>query len=56
MTTIAIKPETKKVLDSIGSKGESYDDIINELLEVYVQFLKRQEDILENDKFVELKL
>jgi len=31
-TTITIKNETKKMLDKIGKKNESYDDVIRKLL------------------------
>ncbi len=32
MTTIAVSKETKKKLDSRGNKGDTYDEIIQELL------------------------
>lgn len=32
ITTIKIKPETRDVLASVGSKGDTYDDIIRMLL------------------------
>lgn len=32
---VAIKPETRKRLMSIGGKGETYDYIINKLIEEY---------------------
>ncbi len=32
---VAIKPETRKKLISIGGKGETYDYIINKLIEEY---------------------
>lgn len=35
MTTIHLHDETKARLDAIGSKGDSYDDIVRELLETY---------------------
>jgi len=31
-TTIAIYPETKKKLAALGSKGETFDDILNRLM------------------------
>lgn len=31
-TTISISLETKKALDKLGKKGDSYDDILQELL------------------------
>lgn len=33
MTTIAVSKETKKKLDARGNKGQTYDEIIQELLE-----------------------
>lgn len=33
MTSIKVKKETRDVLKSIGKKGETYDDIINRLLD-----------------------
>lgn len=32
ITTIKVEPETRDVLASIGSKGQTYDDIIRMLL------------------------
>lgn len=31
-TTIAIYPETKKKIAALGSKGETFDEILNRLL------------------------
>lgn len=33
LTSIKIKKETRDVLKGIGKKGETYDDIINRLLD-----------------------
>ena len=33
LTSIKIKKETRDVLKSVGKKGETYDDIINRLLD-----------------------
>ncbi len=33
LTSIKVKKETRDVLKSIGKKGETYDDIINRLLD-----------------------
>jgi len=33
ITSIKLKPETRDALASIGSKGETYDDIIRRLLQ-----------------------
>jgi len=32
-TTITIKKKTKKVLDALGKKNESYDDLLNRLMD-----------------------
>jgi hypothetical protein len=33
LTTIKIKPQTRDTLKSVGKKGETYDEIINRLLD-----------------------
>ncbi len=33
LTSIKIKRETRDVLKSLGKKGETYDDIVNRLLD-----------------------
>lgn len=33
LTSIKIRKETRDVLKSVGKKGETYDDIINKLLD-----------------------
>jgi hypothetical protein len=33
LTSIKLKKETRDVLKSVGKKGETYDDIINRLLD-----------------------
>jgi len=33
-TTIRIKTETKEKLESLGRKGQTYDEIVKKLLEV----------------------
>ncbi len=35
ITTIKLKPETRDVLASVGSKGQTYDEIIRMLLQNY---------------------
>lgn len=32
MTTISVSEETKKKIDDIGKKGQTYDEILQELL------------------------
>jgi hypothetical protein len=34
-TTIRLKNTTKKLLDKLGKKGESYDEILNKLIILY---------------------
>lgn len=42
VTTIAVAEETKDLLKSLGSKGETYDEIIRNLSIAYEVFLERQ--------------
>jgi len=49
-TTIQIKPETREMLRAIGGKGETYDEIIRELLGVYEARLAEIEHRLEEPK------
>ena len=35
ITTIKLKPETRDALASVGSKGQTYDDVIRMLLHKY---------------------
>ncbi len=41
-TTISISRETKDILKSLGTKGETYDDIIKDMSIAYEEFLNRQ--------------
>jgi len=41
-TTILISRETKSLLDSVGSKGDSYEDIIKRLYVFYTKKDKKQ--------------
>lgn len=55
-TTIAISKETKEKLRRFGEKGDTYDQIIEQLAETYEDFLREQYEILsQRDKFKELK-
>ncbi len=38
LVTIALKPTTKRKLADIGSKLDSYDDIVQRLIELYNKF------------------
>ena len=35
MTTVKVRPETKKMLAELGKKGDTYNDIIERLLTYY---------------------
>ena len=51
-TTIAVSEETKEVLKSLGTKGETYDDIIRTMSIAYEEFLRRQyKKLEERNKF-----
>ena len=56
MTTIAVKAETKESLRHLGMKGESYDLIIQKLIEVAQNKVMdvRWNAILEQDDFIPL--
>jgi hypothetical protein len=41
-TTIKIRKETRDVLKSVGKKGETYDDIINRLLDRVLRRKRRK--------------
>ena len=49
-TTIQIRPETREMLRAIGGKGETYDEIIRELLSVYEARLAEIERRFEESK------
>lgn len=41
---VALKADTKKELDKIGSKRDSYDDVIRKLIHIYYQQASKQLD------------
>lgn len=55
-TTIAVKPETKKLLREIGVKKETYDKIIQRLVREagWKNLDERWNRILEEDEFISL--
>ncbi|MCK5773078.1 MAG: hypothetical protein KAH57_04765 [Thermoplasmata archaeon] len=55
-TTIAVAPETKETLRILGEKGESYDHIINRLIEkaAWKKLDERWNRILNEDDFIPL--
>ncbi|MFW5953430.1 MAG: DUF7557 family protein [Candidatus Natronoplasma sp.] len=56
-TTVAVSKETKEILRRLGEKGESYDDIIQSLIEE--KKIEKLDDrwnrILEEDDFKPLE-
>jgi Arc/MetJ family transcription regulator len=55
-TTICVKPETKKLLQEIGVKRETYDEIIRRLVREagWKKLDERWNRILEEDEFISL--
>jgi len=53
-TTISVSPETKEILKKIATKGQTYDDIIRELIKIAAikKLDERWNKILENDEFI----
>ena len=55
-TTIAVSKQTKEKLNRLGQKGETYNDIIENVCETYEDFLEKQyKRLSEKTKFVEMK-
>ncbi len=56
-TTVAVSKETKEILRKLGEKGQSYDDIIQSLIEE--KRIEKLDDrwnrILEEDDFIPLE-
>jgi predicted CopG family antitoxin len=52
ITTIQLELEVRKRLQSLGKKGETYNDIIKRLIKkaAYVDFMEEQYAILDNEK------
>lgn len=42
-TTIRIKKSTREILQNMGKKGETYDDIITRLIDIAKKYLVVQE-------------
>jgi hypothetical protein len=55
-TTIAVSIETKETLRLLGEKGESYDHIIQRLIEkaAWKELDNRWNRILEEDEFISM--
>ena len=56
-TTIIVRKDTRNQLKDIGSKGETYDEIISQLIELAKQhgFYEKQLKILKTERFVPLE-
>jgi len=52
ITTIQLELDVRKRLQSLGKKGETYNDIIKRLIKkaAYVDFIEEQYAILDNEK------
>lgn len=55
-TTISLDEETKEMLQHLGRKGETYDEIIRRLIEEagWANLDDRWNEILESDEFISL--
>jgi hypothetical protein len=55
-TTIAVTQETKKALQQLGTKGETYDSIIKKLLNrsAWKKLDEKWNKILNEDEFIPL--
>jgi predicted DNA-binding protein len=55
-TTIQVSRETRERLKKIGSKGQTYDEIINKFLEIgeKVMFFNELDRISDNEEFIPL--
>lgn len=55
-TTISLRKETKELLRKLGSKGQTYDDVIRELIEkaAIKELDARWNRILEDETFIPL--
>ncbi|KAA0006913.1 MAG: hypothetical protein FE045_01645 [Thermoplasmata archaeon] len=53
-TTISVSPETKEILKKLAVKGQTYDDILRELIKIATikKLGERWNEILENDEFI----
>lgn len=54
--TISLDEETKEMLQRLGQKGETYDDIIRRLIEdaAWANLDDRWNEILQSDEFIAL--
>lgn len=49
-TTVRIDKETREMLKKVGSKGQTYNDIIREMLELRKEFIEDLYSILRETK------
>jgi len=56
MTTISLHKETKEMLRKLGAKGQTYDEVIKELIEraSIKELDERWNKILTDEKFIPL--
>ena len=56
LTTIAVSKEIKDKLSALGAKGETYNDLIAELIKIAEksEFFGRQKSILKSERFVSI--
>ena len=56
LTTIQIERETREELKTLGQKGETYNDILEDLIELAQksEFFTRQKVILKTEEFKDL--
>lgn len=57
-TTIAITESTKEKLEMLGTKSQTYDELIQSLIETAEKsaFFERQKTILNTERFVRLEI
>lgn len=51
-TTIQLKNETREKLKALSSKGETYDEVIHELMDAYEAFIDELYRIHEEGEFI----
>lgn len=54
-TTIQVKDQTRDLLRAIAEKGESYDEVIQELIEIREAYVEKLLRIRKDGKFVSLE-
>ncbi len=57
LTTIAVTGTTKERLEMLGTKSQTYDELIQELIDVAEKstFFERQKTILNTERFVKIE-